>query len=87
MIDDEVTVLIAGVLNDRRTPTDSRGRARAVRDILAAARMLGPNAYPTAEQISLADESGCRRDKDCILNDGHDGGCMDRDEDEEWRTH
>lgn len=87
MIDDEVTALIAGVLNDRRTPADSKGQARAVRDILSAARMLGPNAYPTADQISLFDESGCRRDEGCVLDDGHDGSCRNRAEEEEWQAH
>jgi len=86
---DEVSTLIAGVLNDHRTPPDPYGRARAIRDVLSAARMLGPNAYPSAEQIALTDDDSldCDRDPDCVLGDAHDGGCMDRSEAEEWRAH
>jgi hypothetical protein len=86
--DDEVSTLVAGVLNDRRTPTDPAGMARTVRDVLSAARMLGPNAYPRAEQIASTDDGGdCDRDPDCVRGDAHGGPCMDADDAEEWATH
>lgn len=85
--DDEVSTLIAGVLNDPRTPNDPNGQARAVRDVLAAARMLGPNAYPPVERIALTDDGGdCERDPVCVLGDAHGGPCLNRNERDEWEA-